>query len=81
MEHKQNEYECAHCGFTSAGKFGGDICPRCNLTYWKCSRCGFLHTAAMPPETCPSCHEKCEFSNVTCYTPECGGPGHFDPRL
>jgi hypothetical protein len=25
--------------------------------------------------------EKCNFLNVSCYTPECGGPGHFDPRL
>jgi hypothetical protein len=24
---------------------------------------------------------KCEFKNVTCYTPECGGPGNIDPRL
>jgi hypothetical protein len=35
----------------------------------------------MPPETCPNCKEKCEFVNVTCYTPDCGGPGKIDPRL
>ena len=35
------------------------------------------------PETCPSCKEPCTFTDVTCYTPECGGPesGNFDPRL
>jgi rubrerythrin len=81
MENKQDRYECDHCGFTSTGKFSGDICPKCGLTYWKCSHCGFLVTAAMPPESCPQCKEKCEFLNVTCYTPECGGPGNIDPRL
>ena len=81
MEDKKDTYECAHCGFTGEGKFRGDICPECGLTYWKCSKCGYLITVAAPPETCPSCHEKCEFLNVTCYTPECGGPGKIDPRL
>jgi rubredoxin len=81
MEKKFDKYECDHCGFTSPGKFSGDICPKCGLTYWKCSHCGFLITAAMPPETCSQCKEKCEFLNVTCYTPECGGPGNIDPRL
>ena len=33
------------------------------------------------PDACPQCGEKCNFLNVTCYTPECGGPGHVDPRL
>jgi hypothetical protein len=23
----------------------------------------------------------CAFRNVTCYTPECGGPENIDPRL
>jgi hypothetical protein len=35
----------------------------------------------VPPDTCSQCNEKCDFLNVTCYTPECGGPGHIDPRL
>jgi hypothetical protein len=35
----------------------------------------------MLPEECPECKEKCEFFNITCYTPECGGPGHIDSRL
>jgi rubrerythrin len=81
MEDKKDQYKCAHCGYTAEGKFSGDICPECNKTFWKCGECGFLHTAVMPPEICPSCNKKCEFRNVTCYTPECGGPGHFDPRL
>ncbi|MFC2164033.1 rubredoxin-like domain-containing protein [Acidobacteriota bacterium] len=57
------------------------MCPQCSLTFWKCGDCGYLHKATMPPEECPSCKKKCEFRNVSCYTPECGGPGHFDPRL
>ena len=81
MEDKQAKWECAHCGHTAAGKFHEDICPECSLTYWKCAKCGFLITAAIPPEICSQCNEKCDFLNVTCYTPDCGGPGHIDPRL
>ncbi|MEJ2224718.1 MAG: hypothetical protein P8X49_06225 [Syntrophobacterales bacterium] len=78
---KEMKMECALCGFTAEGKFVGDICPHCNMTYWKCSECGYTVTAANFPEICPSCHKKCEFRNITCYTPECGGPGGIDPRL
>jgi rubrerythrin len=81
MESKQEEFVCAHCGHTADGKFNEDICPQCNQTFWKCSKCGFLITAVIPPDTCSQCNEKCDFLNVTCYTPECGGPGHIDPRL
>ena len=81
MDEKKKYFECAHCGFTADDKFTGDICPDCGLTFWKCGNCGFLHTAASPPNTCPSCKQKCEFRNVTCYTPDCGGPGKIDPRL
>jgi len=81
MEDKQEKLVCAHCGYTADGKFAGDICPECGLTYWKCGNCGFLVTAAEPPEACPQCKEKCNFLNVTCYTPECGGPGNIDHRL
>jgi rubrerythrin len=81
MENKKQKFECAHCGYNSEGKFIGDICPSCDLTYWKCSHCGYLLTAAAPPEKCPSCNHKCEFVNVTCYTPECGGPDKIDPKL
>ena len=72
---------CTFCGYTSTGKFIGDICPQCGLTYFKCNKCGYLITAAIPPTICPHCGEKCEFKNVTCYTPECGGSGHVDNRL
>ncbi|MFH1481308.1 MAG: rubredoxin-like domain-containing protein, partial [Pseudomonadota bacterium] len=81
MEKDQEKWVCAQCGHTSSGKFAGDICPACGLTYWKCAKCGFLMTAASPPDACPECKEKCDFLNVTCYTPDCGGPGNIDPRL
>jgi rubrerythrin len=81
MTKQEQDMTCAHCGFTTQGKFRGDICPNCNQTYWKCAHCGFLLTAASPPDTCPSCKETCQFLNATCYTPECGGPGNLDPRI
>jgi rubredoxin len=36
-----------------------------------------------PPETCPSCKKKCEFVDVSCYTPDCGGPdsGNINPDI
>ena len=80
MEEKQEKSVCALCGYTADGRFAGDICPKCGLTYWKCSKCGFTVTAAKPPDVCPECGEKCDFKNITCYTPECG-PGNIDPRL
>jgi len=77
----KDQMTCAHCGHTASGKFVGDICPQCHMTYWKCGNCGFLLTAEKPPASCPSCKETCEFLNATCYTPECGGPGNLDPRI
>jgi rubredoxin len=50
-------------------------------TFWQCSKCGYQMEAEVPPEECPGCHEKCLFTDVGCYTPECGGEGHIDPRL
>ena len=76
-----DKFVCAQCGYTADGHFSGDICPRCGMTFWKCSYCGYRITAGSPPETCPNCKKKCEFVNITCYTPECGGPGNVDPRL
>lgn len=73
--------ECRLCGYTAKGKFSGDICPECGMTYWKCGKCNFIFTAPSPPEKCPECGEKCDFLNITCYTPDCGGPGNIDPRL
>jgi rubrerythrin len=48
--------------------------------FWKCSNCGNTLQTAKPPEVCPSCQHKCEFLNVTCYTPECEFKD-IDPRL
>ena len=81
MENKQDNFVCAHCGHAADGKFEGDIFPECGQTHWKCGKCGFLITAVTPPDVCPQCKEKCDFLNVTCYIPECGGPGHIDTRL
>jgi rubredoxin len=49
--------------------------------YWKCSNCNFTIQVAQPPDLCPMCRAKCEFKDVSCYLPECGGPGHIDPQL
>lgn len=81
MTEKPEKFVCAQCGYTADGSFAGDICPQCGMTFWKCGNCGFRITAGSPPETCPNCKQKCEFVNITCYTPECGGPGNIDPRL
>lgn len=51
------------------------------VTWWKCSSCGYTLQDATPPETCPGCRQTCSFTDVTCYTPECGGTGAIDPRL
>lgn len=59
----------------------GESSPESNLNHWKCGKCSFTFTAATPPEECPECSEKCDFKNITCYTPDCGGPGNIDPRL
>ena len=57
--------------------------PDTPMPWWKCSECGYLFKADRAPEACPSCKVKCTFIDVTCYTPECGGPesGNYDPRL
>ena len=47
-------------------------------TNWKCTNCGYTLDAPKPPEQCPSCGEKCDFVDVTCYTPDCKGPGRDD---
>jgi rubrerythrin len=50
-------------------------------THWKCSKCGYHVDTPQPPEVCPQCREACEFKDITCYLPECGGVGNVDPRL
>jgi len=49
--------------------------------WWKCTLCGYVLREKEPPEVCPSCSEKCAFTDVTCYTPDCGGPENPDPKL
>ncbi len=73
--------ECANCGYKSDVPFENDICPACGYTFWQCRECGFILKALTIPDQCPSCFKKCEFKNVTCYTPECGGPAGIDPKL
>jgi rubredoxin len=51
------------------------------MTQWKCSNCGYTFGAETTPDRCPSCEKACTFSDVTCYIPDCGGPGKIDPRL
>ena len=51
------------------------------MSHWKCSNCEYTFEAEAPPESCPSCKQACTFSDVTCYIPDCGGPGNIDPRL
>jgi rubrerythrin len=81
MKNKTEKYVCDICGYTADGRFVGDICPNCGLTYWKCAKCGFLITAKDPPNVCPECGERCDFIDVTCYIPECSGPAGVDRRL
>lgn len=51
------------------------------MNWWICSECDHVFEAEKPPEKCPSCHQKCVHSDVTCYIPECGGPGNLDRKL
>jgi rubredoxin len=53
------------------------------MTTWKCNKCGYTLTGGEPPEICPSCKEQCEYVDVTCYIPECGGPdsGNMNPQV
>jgi rubredoxin len=53
------------------------------MAVWKCTACGNTLTADVPPERCPGCAERCEFVDVTCYIPECGGAGtgNMNPQV
>ncbi len=68
-------------GHAVDGKPPGNIGTDAHLTHWKCGKCAFTFTAATLPKECPECSEKCDFKNITCYTPDCGGPGNIDSRL
>jgi rubredoxin len=50
-------------------------------SWWICAECDYVMQAETPPNPCPQCHKPCIFSDVTCYIPECGGPGNLDIRL
>ncbi len=52
-----------------------------DMSWWICSECDYVVEADTPPELCPGCHKKCASSDVTCYIPECGGPGNLDRKL
>lgn len=43
------------------------------MPVWKCNNCGNTIDVAAPPPACPSCKMKCDFIDVSCYTPDCGG--------
>ena len=73
--------QCAICGYKTDTPFQEDSCPACGQTFWQCRECGFVLKALNIPDQCPSCFKKCEVKNVTCYTPECGGPGNIDKTL
>ena len=54
--------------------------------WWKCNGCGYrinLDIEKKAPNPCPACQQDCTFTNVTCYSPDCGGPesGNWDPKL
>jgi len=36
VKEKPEKWVYAHCGYDASGRFVGDICPQCGLTYWKC---------------------------------------------
>jgi DNA-directed RNA polymerase subunit RPC12/RpoP len=68
---------CGHCGYAPHGVFMmAEQDP-----FWKCGGCGRIVQAQTPPAQCPGCGEVCDFRNITCYEPECGGPGNIDGKL
>jgi len=73
--------ECAICGYRSDKPLDENKCPDCGMTFWKYRECGHILKAQNIPEQGPSCFRRCELRNVTCYTPECGGPGNIDKTL
>jgi rubredoxin len=51
------------------------------MNWWICSECDYILKTEAPPKSCPQCQKECQFSDVTCYIPECGGPDNLDSRL
>ena len=75
--YEEIETICGHCGYSPHGF----SLKNADIPFWKCGGCGRIVQAQQPPEKCPGCGEVCDFKNVTCYTPECGGTGYVDPQL
>jgi rubrerythrin len=78
MDPYKSLWICTECGYASAQRFTGDICPRCSLTYWMCDECGFTTVAGFPPDSCPECEAPCNFTNITCYVPDMGASDSHD---
>ena len=79
MGKEQDKRRCSLCGYTADGRFEGGHLPSIWLTgnvlnadfsLRQENHLIFARNVA-----------KCDFVDVTCYTPECGGPGHVAPRL
>lgn len=53
------------------------------MAVFKCNKCGNTIDVAVPPDKCPACKEKCEFVDVSCYIPDCGGAGssNINPQV
>ncbi len=51
------------------------------MNWWMCSECDYVLQAELPPGKCPNCHVECIFSDVTCYIPQCGGPGRLNMKM
>jgi len=53
------------------------------MAIFKCNNCGNTIELASPPDVCPACKEKCEFVDVSCYIPDCGGAGsdNINPQV
>lgn len=56
---------------------------RKEMAVFKCNKCGNTIDVVTPPEKCPSCKQSCEFVDVSCYIPECGGAGsgNINPQV
>jgi hypothetical protein len=50
MKQTAEKTVCAFCGYTASGRFVGDICLGCGLTYWKCGNCDFLDVSSYIPD-------------------------------
>jgi len=51
------------------------------MTHLQCSNCDYILSSDTIPDECPSCQKKCTFNDVTCYRPDCGGPGNIDEKV